>query len=69
MGLYGSDLAQNYIQLLQIVFPTKFDASRGPNTSIFEFLKSCNFQKIAGGQEHCKNIGFLATYVRMLMFS
>ena len=49
MGPYGSDLAQNYTQLLQIGFPTRFDGSRGPKTSIFEFLKSCNFQKIAGG--------------------
>ena len=49
MGPYGSDLAQNYTQLLQIGFPTRFDGSRGPNTLIFEFLKSCNFQKIAGG--------------------
>ena len=51
MGPYGSDLAQNYTQLLQIGFPTRFDGSRGPKTSIFEFLKSCNFQKIAGGAQ------------------
>ena len=49
MGPHGSDLAQNYTQLLHIGFPTKFDRFRGPKTSIFEFLKSCNFQKIAGG--------------------
>ena len=51
MGPYGSDLAQNLTQLLQIRFPTRFEVSRRLKTSIFELLKSCNFWKKAGGAQ------------------
>ena len=52
MDPYGSDLAQNYTQLLQIGFPSRFDRFICPNTLSFKFLKSCNFQKIAGRAGH-----------------
>ena len=55
MGAHGSDLAQNLTQLLQIGFPTRFEASRGLKTLILEFLKSCNFLENSGGAQGIPN--------------
>ena len=68
MGPHGSDLAQNLTQLLQVGFPTRFDAARGPKTLIFEFLKSCNFRKIAGVRNTVKTPVFWPLMPECLCF-